>query len=68
VTDDDPGVPARRIDALGQRGLRLDQKTPGSGMRLAIVQDIVSAYGGRLDFANQTGGGLAVGIHLPARV
>jgi signal transduction histidine kinase len=68
VADDGPGVPARRIDELGQRGLRLDQKTPGSGMGLAIVQDIVSAYGGRVDFANQAGGGLAVSIHLPAGV
>ena len=50
VEDDGPGAPEALMDWLGQRGLRLDQKVPGTGQGLAIAMDIAKAYGGSLTF------------------
>jgi len=64
VTDDGPGVDEAELSKLGQRGLRLDQQTPGHGLGLAIVQDIVSRYGGKIVFSIGPGGGLKVTIEF----
>ena len=50
VEDDGPGAPEALMNWLGQRGLRLDQKVPGTGQGLAIAMDIAKAYGGSLTF------------------
>jgi len=68
VTDDGPGVPAEQRSRLGERGLRLDQRTEGSGIGLAIVRDVVDAYGGELSFTGADSGGLAVQLRLPTVV
>jgi signal transduction histidine kinase len=65
IDDDGPGVPAEQTARLGERGLRLDERTEGSGLGLAIARDVVDAYGGALDFARASKGGLAVRVHLP---
>lgn len=65
VEDDGPGVPDDWLPELGRRGLRLDLRTPGSGLGLAIAQDICDAYGGELEFACASLGGLAVALRLP---
>ena len=64
VTDNGPGVDKSELSKLGQRGLRLDKQTPGHGLGLAIVQDIVSRYGGKLVFSNSPSGGLRVVIEF----
>jgi signal transduction histidine kinase len=51
VEDDGPGVPEEALQALVQRGLRLDERTQGTGLGLAIAQDICDAYGVELGFA-----------------
>ena len=66
VEDDGPGVPAHERERILQRGVRLDQNVPGSGIGLSIVQEIVEAYGGRLTLGESALGGLAVTVHLPA--
>jgi len=66
IEDDGPGVPEDKRPTLGQRGLRLDQSVQGSGQGLAIVKEIVAAYGGSLRFAERDGGGLAAEVRLPA--
>jgi signal transduction histidine kinase len=67
VDDDGPGCPPEQWEQLGQRGLRLDESTPGHGLGLAIVRDIVSHYGGRLRFDRSPElGGLRVQAELPA--
>ena len=59
IEDDGPGVPDEALEALGQRGLRLDERTQGSGLGLAIAQDICDAYGAELLFGGgRRGSGL----------
>ena len=62
VTDDGPGVDEDNLDSLGQRGLRLDEQTPGHGLGLAIVRDIVTRYEGRISFTAKSQRGLCVTI------
>lgn len=64
VTDDGPGIPDADRDAALSRGVQLDNKGGSSGLGLAIVSDIVEAYGGRLSMANADPG-LVVTIALP---
>jgi signal transduction histidine kinase len=64
VVDDGPGIPEAARHAALSRGVQLDSKGGGAGLGLAIVSDIVEAYGGRLETAN-AGPGLAVTIYLP---
>jgi len=65
IEDDGPGIPAdRRADVL-KRGGRLDEKTPGSGLGLSIVDELARAYGGDLTLGDSAMGGLKVEITLP---
>ncbi len=66
VEDDGPGVAEDQLEALGQRGLRLDEQKQGSGLGLAIARDIAEAYQGRLGFELSPLGGLSVTIGIPA--
>ncbi|MBT6095610.1 MAG: ATP-binding protein [Rhodospirillaceae bacterium] len=65
VADDGPGIcPQNRRKVLG-RGQRLDETTPGSGLGLPIVRDIAQLYGGVLDLAESSLGGVSARLHLP---
>lgn len=64
VTDDGPGIPDADRESALSRGVQLDSKGGSSGLGLAIVSDIVEAYGGRLAMANADPG-LVVTISLP---
>lgn len=66
VADDGDGVADDTLTDLGKRGLRLDQQTPGHGLGLAIVADIVGRYGGQITFSRSPGGGLNVLVFIPA--
>ena len=52
VADDGPGIPDADREAALSRGVQLDSKGGSSGLGLAIVSDIVEAYGVRLAIAN----------------
>ena len=65
IEDDGPGVPVAHRRRILERGVRLDESVPGSGLGLAIVQEIVEAYGGRLELKDSRLGGLAVSVQLP---
>ncbi|MWJ28683.1 GHKL domain-containing protein [Halomonas sp. ZH2S] len=64
VNDDGPGVAEDAIGKLGKRGLRLDEQTPGHGLGLAIVYDIVQHYEGQVDFSRSPSNGLKVEIAI----
>ncbi len=66
VRDDGKGVPDEMLAALGRRGARLDEQIPGTGLGLAIAREILEAYGGELDLANDPEGGLKATARLPA--
>jgi len=62
--DDGPGISQQQANILLNRGARMDEQTPGHGIGLAIVQDIVSAYDGRLEIEGYEKGA-RVRITLP---
>ncbi|TRC76224.1 HAMP domain-containing histidine kinase [Mesorhizobium sp. WSM4307] len=64
VADDGPGIPDADRESALSRGVQLDSKGGSSGLGLAIVADIVEAYGGRLTMTNADPG-LVVTITLP---
>ncbi len=65
VEDDGPGIPEeKQYDILG-RGTRLDEATPGTGIGLAITQDLVELYEGKIVLGKSTLGGLKVAVILP---
>jgi two-component system sensor histidine kinase PhoQ len=65
VADDGPGVPPEAREALLERGMRLDEKTPGHGIGLAIVRDIAESYGGHLAIQGSDLGGAQFTITIP---
>jgi len=42
----------------------LDEQTPGHGLGLAIVRDIVTRYEGKISFSTKSGSGLRVFIEF----
>jgi signal transduction histidine kinase len=66
VEDDGPGLPEDRREEVLQRGARLDESAPGSGLGLSIVDELARAYGGRVDLGRSGLGGLKVEVRLPA--
>jgi signal transduction histidine kinase/preprotein translocase subunit SecG len=66
VEDDGPGLPEDQREGALQRGARMDETTPGSGLGLSIVVELTRAYGGRITLADSDMGGLKVLLELPA--
>jgi two-component system, OmpR family, sensor histidine kinase PhoQ len=64
VQDDGPGIDIKHIEHILQRGGRADEATPGHGIGLTIVADIVEAYQGLLRIEQSILGGIAVVIDL----
>ena len=65
VSDDGPGIPQEAADALLQRGMRLDESTPGHGIGLAVVKDIARSYGGHLSIRTSDIGGAEISVSIP---
>ena len=64
VCDDGPGFAEEEIENLLKRGTRADQATPGHGIGLSIVGNIVDAYQGDMHIKESTRGGAEVCILL----
>lgn len=58
IEDDGPGIDEALRGAVLERGKRLDEKSGGAGLGLAIVQEVLDAYGRRLHLAASALGGL----------
>ena len=67
IEDDGPGCSTEIIGELIARGLRASETKEGHGLGLAIVNDIVEFYSGKLRFdKSETLGGLRVIVYLSA--
>lgn len=69
IDDDGPGIPPDKYEDAFKPFQRLEasrnRKTGGTGLGMAIAQDIVLGHGGRIFLARSPMGGLRVTIHLP---
>jgi signal transduction histidine kinase len=65
VEDDGAGLPSERRDEVLERGARLDENAPGSGLGLSIVDELARAYGGSLGLSSSPLGGLKIELILP---
>ena len=66
VDDDGPGLPPESYEHVFGLGERLDERTPGHGLGLSIVRDLVGLYEGRVTLDVATLGGLRVILTFPA--
>jgi two-component system, OmpR family, sensor histidine kinase PhoQ len=64
IKDDGPGIPQNEIARILERGVRADQSTPGHGIGLAIVRDIIQVYGGDLSIDKNATNGACITILL----
>jgi two-component system sensor histidine kinase PhoQ len=67
IEDDGPGIAAEDRARVLQRGGRADEATPGHGLGLAMVHDIVELYGGSLRIDASPLGGARFDLRLPGR-
>jgi len=65
IDDDGPGLDRSARAAALERGKRLDESRPGSGLGLSIVVDLASIYGGSLALDESPLGGLRAILKLP---
>ena len=66
IEDDGPGLNQEQKNKVFTRGFRVDEQTPGSGLGLNIVKDIVEIYKGEIWLEKSSSlEGLRVNIVLP---
>jgi signal transduction histidine kinase len=65
VDDDGPGLAPPLRSAVLRRGVRADEKAPGSGFGLAIVRDLAELYGGSVELSDSPAGGVRARLQLP---
>lgn len=66
IDDDGPGLPPAARNRVLDRGERLDESVPGSGLGLSIVRDISKLYRGGLELSESALGGLSAALVLPS--
>jgi two-component system sensor histidine kinase PhoQ len=65
ISDDGPGIADHHLETVLTRGGRVDSQTSGHGLGLAMVQNIVALYHGRLQIGRAALGGAQVTVWLP---
>jgi signal transduction histidine kinase len=66
IEDDGPGLTEAQLAAPIQRGRRLDETKPGSGLGHSIVADLAHSYRGSFRLFKSDLGGLGASLELPA--
>ncbi len=66
VDDDGPGLDPSARRVVLERGVRMDEAAPGSGLGLGIVRDLAELYRGSIRLEDSPLGGLRVRVRLPA--
>lgn len=56
ICDDGAGIPEEQLNTVTRRGVRLMQDPEGTGLGLALAQEIVDANGGKLALENRDDG------------
>ncbi len=67
VEDDGEGLTDEQIDKLGRRGVRLDERSEGHGMGIAIAFEILRLNRGGIELGRSAMGGLAVRMRFVAK-
>ena len=65
VRDYGPGIPEEELPFIKQKFYKGSSKARGSGIGLAVCEEIITRHEGTLDIANAPGGGCLVTIRLP---
>jgi len=66
IRDFGPGIPSDELPLVKRKFYKGSSKARGSGIGLAVCDEIVQMHGGSLDLENADGGGTIVTIRLPA--
>ena len=66
VEDDGPGIDESQRERLLQRGARGDEQVEGHGLGLAIVMELVTAYGGEVSIGHSELGGALINVNIPS--
>ena len=64
IRDHGPGIPAEELPFVKQRFYKGSSKARGSGMGLAVCEEIIQRHNGRFEIENAQGGGVLVTITL----
>ena len=67
IRDFGPGIPEAELPYVKQKFYKGSSKARGSGIGLAVCDEIVQRHGGRLEIANAEGGGTVVTVYLPLK-
>jgi len=65
IRDYGPGVPAEELPHIKYKFYKGSSKTRGSGIGLAVCEEIITRHNGKLEIGNAPGGGCEVTIRLP---
>jgi len=65
ISDNGKGIPAEDLDHVKQKFFKAKNSTRGSGIGLAVANEIIENHGGLLDIASTEHVGTTVSINLP---
>ena len=67
IRDFGPGIPEAELPYVKQKFYKGSSRARGSGIGLAVCDEIVHLHGGQFDIGNAGGGGTVVTIRLPLK-
>ena len=67
IRDFGPGIPEVELPYVKQKFYKGSSRARGSGIGLAVCDEIVHLHGGQFDIGNAAGGGTVVTIRLPLK-
>ena len=65
IRDHGPGVPEDELPYIKYKFYKGSSKVRGSGIGLAVCDEIVNSHNGTLEIGNASGGGCVVTVRLP---
>jgi signal transduction histidine kinase len=65
IRDYGPGIPDDELPLVKRKFYKGSSKARGTGIGLAVCDEIVSLHGGTMELENAVGGGTLVTLRLP---